>query len=191
MENLKVVEEKAIQIARDEIQKFGMPSMLQFDLSLREGQRLANELNANCTIVNIGIALMDVMLGDAANKGLQTQHVQLSKKYAEEFLKQFELSNEIVDNIINCIEAHHGNVPFNSIEAEICANADCYRFIHPKGVLYYFTVLGRRFNDFDKELNQAEAKLDEKMKIASIPSVKAELTQYYEIFKKYIALCRQ
>ena len=191
MENLQQIAVKAVEVAREEIQKYGMPSMLQFDLSLREGERLANELNANNYIVEIGIALMDVMLGNAAKNGMQKQHVELSKEYTEKFLQQFDLSKDIVNNIINCVEAHHGSVPFKTIEAEICANADCYRFVHPKGVLYYFTVLERRFSDFDKVLNQVEAKLDEKINIASIPSVKIELQQYYDIFKNYIGLSRE
>lgn len=191
MEKLSNVAEKAVQMAREEINKYGMPSMFQFDLSLREGERLASELNADSEIVKIGIALMDIMLGKAAKEGMQAQHVQISKDFAEQFLKQFNLSENTVADIINCVEAHHGRIPFNCIEAEICANADCYRFIHPKGVLYYFTVVGRRFNNFDKELNQVELKLDEKMKIASIPSVKTELIEYYDNFKKYIAMCKE
>lgn len=191
MEVLKEIREKSVEIAREEIRKYGLPSMFHLDLSLDAGKKLAKDLKADEDIVQIGIALMDVKLGQAFHDGVQAQHVKLSKEFAEKFLEQFNIPNNVKDTILNCVEAHHAKVPFQSLEAEICANADCYRFVHPKGVLYYFTVVARRFNDFEKELNQVEAKLDEKMQIASIPAVKEEFKKFYDDFKTYINMCRE
>jgi hypothetical protein len=88
------------------------------------------------------------------------------------------------------VEAHHGTIPYTCIEAEICANADCYRFISPKGVFGYFTTLGKRPLDFLACLDEAEKKLDEKYAILSLDICKSELEPYYQTFKEYIKLSR-
>ena len=90
------------------------------------------------------------------------------------------------ENIIKCVEEHHGVEKFFSIESEVVANADCYKFVHPKGVLYYSSMLGRRFHDFNKELEQLDFKLNEKHNTISLPLVKEELEPYYDFFQKSI-----
>ncbi len=74
------------------------------------------------------------------------------------FLEKYPLTKEEQKKIINCVEAHHKGVKFNCVEAEICANADCYRFLHPK--------------------------MNEKHKILSLDICKKELEPYYQEFKK-------
>ena len=95
-----------------------------------------------------------------------------------------------MNQIINCVEAHHGTIPFDSIEAEICANADCYRFIHPKGFFLFLTILGKR-GSFPDALDMAEKKLDEKYNILSLDFCKNELEEVYRGLKSYISMARQ
>ena len=59
----------------------------------------------------------------------------MSYDCAKEFLEKNEINSEDSKQILNCVEAHHGKVPYTCIEAEICANADCYRFLTPKNML--------------------------------------------------------
>jgi hypothetical protein len=191
MSEIKRMAEDAIQYARKEIEQYGLPSMFHFDLSLQKGHWLAEMFGADVNIVNAGIAFMDLKLGEAFKRGVQNQHIHMSKEATDIFLKSYDIPDKIKDVLVNIIEAHHGGVPFSSIESEICANADCYRFVHPKGVLYYFTTLARRLNDFEAEVSQVETKLKEKMGIASLPIVREELLSYYETFVKFITLCRE
>lgn len=90
------------------------------------------------------------------------------------------------ENIIKCVEEHHGVEKFYSIESEVVANADCYKFVSPQGILYYSSMLGRRFHDFNKELEQLEFKLNEKHNTISLDLVKYELEEYYGFFQKAI-----
>jgi hypothetical protein len=180
----------AVEYARREIEEFKMPSSLQFELSLEKAIWISEIMKADTDIVRTGLALMDLKLGEAASQGKQSEHVAISKASSIEFLKNYDVDETIKSILLNCVEAHHGALPFTSIEAEICANGDCYRFIHPKGVLCYIGVLDKRLNDFSKVLDQVEAKMDEKMEIASIPFVVEELQNYYGVFKHYIKLAR-
>ena len=78
----------------------------------------------------------------------------------------------------------HGKVPYESIEAEVCANADCYRFIHPLGVFTFIGVLAKRDLPFEDQIKGLKAKLDEKYNILSLPKAKEELCEYYDIYSK-------
>ena len=133
---------------------------------------------------------MDLKLGEAFKNGIQKEHVKMSSEAAKVFLSDYDLDKNEKEILINSVEAHHGSISYNSIEAEICANADCYRFVHPKGVFYYFTTLSKRYSDFDSVINQIETKLNEKINIVSIPIVKEELFDYYNTLIDYINLCR-
>jgi len=176
----------AYDIAYKEIEKYGNPSIERFNVSYEKGIEIANKLGADIDIVKIGLVLMDLKLGEAFKKGILKEHVKMSKEAAEKFLINYEITNEQKKKIINCIEAHHGTIEFSCIEAEICANADCYRFIHPRGVLSYLHTLGGRIDDYDKAKAQALVKLEEKAKILTLKEVKEELGPHYEFFSKYL-----
>ena len=91
---------------------------------------------------------------------------------------------EEYEKIINCVEAHHGSVPFTCIEAEVCANADCYRFIAPTGVFTFLDVVAKREMGFLEQIEQAKMKLEEKHAILSLDRTKEELESSYQMFVK-------
>lgn len=129
---------------------------------------------------------MDVKLGQALKENRITEHVQMSVDATKEFLNKFKVSDDEKNKILNCVEAHHAQVPFICKEAEMCCNADCYRFIHPRGVFVYLNILGRRFDNVDACLEQIEKKMEEKYSALSLDICKKELEEYYQIFKKFI-----
>lgn len=187
--DLRTVADDAIEYARSEIETYGVPDMMLLDISLAKGEWLAELLGANGDLVDICIAMMDLKLGEAFSLKKINEHVEMSVSSAQEFLKS-RIDEADLAIVVNAVRAHHGGVPFQSVEAEICANADCYRFIHPQGVFLYFTILGKRLGDFGACLDQVEAKMDEKEKIITIPAVRDELGSYYEVFKQYFNLAR-
>ncbi|MFH0905614.1 MAG: hypothetical protein V1826_02735 [bacterium] len=182
---------QAKKYALDEIEKYGTPAPPHLDLATAVAARLANVLGANVDIVQIGTYLMDLKLGEAAQAGKLVEHARLSAEAARDFLAQFNLTNEISEQIVNCVEAHHGDLPYKSLEAEICANADCYRFLHPRGFLVALAFLGKRYADFDECLDFIEKKLEEKHSILSLDTCKAELEPHYQKLKEQIAQARQ
>lgn len=148
------------------------------------GERLAEYYNADKQIVMIGLYLMDIKLKEARKIDRKSEHDLMAVEYAKEFLKEYDLSSEEYEKIINCIEAHHKRVPFDSIEAEICANADCYRFIHPEGVFAYEEFLATKLTDICTIVEKLKSKTDEKYNIISLEKAKEELEEYYQIFSK-------
>ncbi len=176
----------ADEFNKSEINKYNPDMEFLYNISVEAGVKLAKEYGANENIVRIALAMMDSKLPEAAHLGTPKEHIIMSQKATEEMISNVNLSEEVKINIIKCVLEHHGVEKFFSIESEVVANADCYKFIHPKGVLYYSSMLGRRFHDFNKELKQLEFKLNEKHNTLSLELAKQELEPYYEFFQKSI-----
>jgi len=157
-----------------------MPEILDFSLEM--GIKLADIYSADKEIIKIAMALMDLKIKDAKEKGDITLYTNLAVEFTKDYIKDYDLSNEDFEKIINCIEAHHGTIPYKCIEAEIVANADCYIFIHPKGVFAYKSLLEKRGIAFNEQFRQLNFKLQEKYKLLSLEEAKDELEKYYLIF---------
>jgi len=175
--------------ALKEIKKFGFPTLLSFEISEKKALELTKKLSADKEITLLGVYLMDLKLGEARAQNKLNEHIKMSVKATREFLEKFDLEKEIKEKIINCVEAHHGEVPFICKEAEICANADCYRFLHPKGFLAAISGFVKIYG-LEKGLKYTEMKIDEKYKILSLDICKKELEKYYFQFKRILKVAR-
>jgi len=153
-------------------------------LAVSKGQELAERLKADKDIVMLGTLLMDIKLVECIREGKVKEHIDRSTKATKEFLDKFDIDKTKKDKIINCVEAHHGTKEFICKEAEICANADCYKFLHPRGVLASIKTWSKRYDDFSKILDMVEMKLEEKHNILTLDICKKELEPYYQTFKK-------
>lgn len=176
---------------RDELKKYNYDLEPMYDIALVEGKRLANLYHADEDIVLISLALIDAKLPEAVRLGNPKEHTKMGLVAAEEILKMVvDMPENVKTNILKCIEEHHGRDTYYSKESEVVANADCYKFLSPKGIITYISILGRRLNDFEKEWDQLEMKMDEKYAHLSLNIAKEELTDCYINFKKYLNSCR-
>ena len=157
----------------------------------QRGQELAEKLNADKFVVNLGTIFMDLKRKQAVEENRLGEHAKMSADAAREFLKGFNLGTDIIEKVANCAEAHHGEVPFTCIEAEICANADAYKFLDPRGMLQFFMIMGGRDNSFKSALKMAEKKLDEKWNILTLDICKKELEPYYKQFKELLSKAKE
>lgn len=181
----------SVEYALSEIEQYGLPTVLHFNLSLNKAKELAEMASANVNLAQVGAALMDIKLGEAFKTGRLKEHVAMGVEASRNFLQNYDVTQEELDSIINCIEAHHGAVSFSCVESEIVTSADCYRFMHPVGVLSYLGTLAKRGLTFDEILNQTEDKLEEKKALLSFKSAEQELIPYYNNFKNMFATSRK
>ncbi len=182
--------EDARQYAVDEIEKTGLPDIHVFEISEKKAIELADKLQADKTTTLVGYYLMDLKLGEAFKQGKIKEHIKMSSDAAKIFLEKYNLDEESKNKIMNCIEAHHKAIPFSCKEAEICANADCYRFLALKGFLHSVISMEKLLG-FDKMLKTREAKIDEKWAILSIPECKEELEENYKLLKELLRKARE
>lgn len=178
----KIIKE-AEELALSEIDKYGLPSIANFNISNEKGLELAKKFSVDAGVVQIGTRLMDVKLGEAFSKARLQDHIDMGMETTRRFLSQFELDENTIDKILNCVEAHHGTKEWLCKEAEICANADCYRFLDVKHWLLFLYSLSANENSFDENLNFAQEKVDEKWKILSLDICREELVKDHKLIK--------
>lgn len=166
------------------------PPKILFEIPHRKADELIQKYGADEMIVKVGLSLMDICVAQSLREERYQDHVAMSVVAAKGFLQQYELSADVQAKIINCIESHHGVKKYACIEAEVCANADCYKFLHPRGFLASFTIFGGRNMNFEDVLDQVEQKIDEKYGVLSLDVCKSELEPHYQAFKQYIVEAR-
>lgn len=182
----KNIIDKARKLAFEEIEKYDSPNLIQFNIANSQGQRLAREYKVNKDIVLLGTIFMDFKIGQAIEQGRIKEHIQMSAKAARLFLENEKIVKESSNNIINCVLSHHRDIPFATLEAEVCANADCYRFLTPLGALSFINQLTKERMSLDEAIDYLNSKLDEKWNIASLPSVRKELGPNHKFLKELV-----
>ena len=190
--NIEDLVKKADSFNREEIKKYNSDIECLYDLSVEKGIMLAQKYNADINVVKIALALMDSKLPEATFLKNPSAHKDMAVEATKNFLKDADaLTKNQKENIIKCVEEHHGAEKFHSIESEVVCNADCYKFLYPEGVFSYLSILARRLNDFPKELAQLEKKMNEKYMLISLPSVKEELESYYKKYSELLSVAKK
>jgi hypothetical protein len=187
-EDIVKAAEKFDQEERD---KGNSPPIILQQLLISYTKKICKQLKGDENLALIGAYLMDIKVRKAAREGRVEEHVEMSLRAAKKFLKKFNLSKEALDKIENIVKAHHGTVPYKCPEAEIVANADCFRFLHPKGAIFFLTSLGERSMEFSEALKYFEYKVEEKHGIISLDICKKEAEGYYKLLKKLIDLAKK
>jgi hypothetical protein len=188
---MKEIIKQVEALAMKEINEYKIPKTEHFILANEKGQQLAEALGANKDIVMFGTILMDLKIGMCMKEGRLAEHVQESASAAKEFLKNFNLADDDIKKIISCIELHHGTDKYPCLEAEICANADCYRFLSAEGFFHGLLIFGQRTADFNEVLNNLEKKIEEKHNVISLSICRQELEDNFQNFKKLIEAAKR
>ena len=115
MKSKKELLEDAKEIATETIATTKEHIFIAFEY----GKKLASYYKVDETIVLVGLYLMDSKLKEARIQNKKQEHTQMAVEFAKEFLKNYDITKVEYDKIINCIEAHHGKVPFQYQEAAL------------------------------------------------------------------------
>lgn len=181
-EILKKVEEAA----RAEIDRYQLPSIFNYETTNQKGLELAQKLGADIFVVELGTRLMDLKLGQAKEQDRLSQHVVMSSEAAVKLLSDSQVERPIIEKVKNCIEGHHKAVPWTCPEAEICANADCYRFLLLPNWLQFLCSLVSREMSFVEAVKYAQQKFEEKLAILSLNEAKKELDSDIKLIRQII-----
>ena len=174
------------RFAREEIEKNGLPQIYNYEVANQKAEELAKKYGADAMLSKCGTALMDIKLGEAAKYGAQPKHVEMSAQYAEEILNKLNVDPQTTKLLLNCVLAHHGKIPYESKEAEICANADAYRFISERGIFTTYKFALDQGKTHNEAIDYVQFKLDEKFNILSLDVAKQELTGLYHTFSEIL-----
>jgi putative nucleotidyltransferase with HDIG domain len=139
--------------------------------------RMAIDLNADTQIVVIAAYLHDItkMFGERKN------HHLIGAEYAGNFLTNYDINDEIIEKIKNCIKKHRGSSEFtrNTIEEKIVATADAVAHIeHPLTLFYAW--YGQRQCQINEGADGIINKLQRSWNKIEFEYVKDELKEKYQ-----------
>ena len=182
MNEIERLKSDSQQWALSEIEKYGFPSKLNFETSNKKGQELAEVYGLNKDLVLIGTTLMDIKLGEAKHLKQLKEHIQMGVDEVKLFLKKYSILDKEKEIILNSVKFHHGTDDFKSKEAEICANADCYRFLEIENVFDNINSSLKNGLTFKDAISHARDKMDEKFNILTLNECITELKPNYDHF---------
>jgi len=189
MDYVDVIVDELDQYIIAEINKYGSPPLDFYNDAINVSIELGKKLKANLDVIKLGIRFMDAKLGEAVSLKKRNEHINMSLGFAMEFLTKYPLSEDIKNKVFACIKEHHDN-KFSCIESEICANADCYKFLIPRNILKMFYNMHQRGYNFEEILMMADEKADEKWNSLTLDICKKELEPNYYKIKKFLELAK-
>lgn len=190
-EKLENIVKAAEKFDQEERKKGNSPPLIQQKLFISKVKEFCQKLGADEGLALVGAYLMDIKIGQAVRERRIKDHIEMSLQAARDFLKKFSLSRKTLDKIENIIKAHHATIPYKCPEAEIVANADCFKFLHPRGATLFLVTLGKRGSSFKEALDYLEQKVEEKHKVISLDVCRKEANEYYRLLKKLISLAKK
>ena len=178
------------QYAIQEIAKYGIPTLDNYNDVINVAVALGKRLNANLQAIKLGARFLDLKLGEATQQKKISEHITMALGFAKEFLSRYPLQEDIKQKVYYCITEHH-NTKFSCVESEICANADCCKFLAPKKVLRMFYNWRQRGYNFEEIFNLAEEKVEERWKALTLEICKKELQYNYNKIREFLEIARK
>ena len=189
MDYIETIIKDLDEIAIVEINKYGIPSLEDYNDITYIAVELAKKSNADIGVVQLGSKLMHIKLGQAISEKKREEHTNMAIGFAQEFFLNYPLNEVLKAKIFACIREHKDK-NFSCIESEICANAKCYKFLVPKKILKMFYYYKARGYNYDEIFLIANEKVDEKWNNLTLDICKKELENNYDKIKEFLELCK-
>ena len=180
MESEQVMQ-KIRQVGLDEVKKGNAPPEIYTSLAIEKGIQLAKEMNADVQVVESALWLGDSQLGLCMKQNRAQEHVKVSAEFARIAMKDAGASQEFVEKAVQAMIEHHSN-QHKSLEGEIVANADGYKFLQPLGLLSLVMKDAKKRPDIET-LKYALSKLEEKWNVLTIQQCKKEMQENYSALR--------
>lgn len=121
----------------------------------------------------IGSYLSDMYITEAIKVGDINKHVPMAIDRAKALIKEENINNNQAEIIFEIISTHHGGEQ-KHIESKLFKNADCFKFLMPRGVFHIFGAMYGRSTNTDPQAKFKEAmqytmyKVEEKIALVDL-----------------------
>jgi len=139
----------------------------------------------NSNALWIGAYLADMFITEAIATGDITQHVPMALAYAKKVIEQEKIGAQDAEIILELIATHHGGEQ-KYLESKLFKNADCFKFLLPRGVFHIFGAMYGRSAEMGANKKFSEAmqytmfKVEEKFALVDLDDqLKSEAKELY------------
>ena len=160
---------KLINVLRKELYAKSSPGEVLNNLMEDKLKKIVSKYTHDEDALWIGSYLADLFITEAKDDGNIKLHVPMALKYAHELIVKYDISKKRSDIIIEIINTHHGGKQ-KCIEAKLFKNADCFKFLEPKGVFYLISVVskGKTEESLKEAIEYARLKVGEKFRLVDL-----------------------
>ena len=175
---------KLIKKIRTDLYSKPAPGVVLNNITEEKLNEISKRYNHNHNALWLGSYLADLFITEAKDTGDIRKHVPMALRYAKDLVKKHNISDQEADIILEIIETHHGGEQ-KHIESKLYKNADCFKFLHPKGVFHIFSVYyDNSENGFEKAVQYAMFKAEEKFALVDLDDeIKKESKELYNRWK--------
>jgi len=177
----------ARQLMQQQTEKNQAPAWALTELAIKKGKALAKKHKVDQEIVLLALYLAHLVFSNVPKDQIQKTHEKRSLKPAKRFLDKHHYPQDKQKIILNAIESHHGKVPFQSKEAEVMINAECFKFVMVKGCLIYLHELGQRGFNYKESVKLVFYKMNQKRKLLTLPDCIKEADKNIKKIKQIFA----
>ena len=179
---------KIDEAAQAESKKYGEPSLYNYKIAIEKAEELAKTYGADIYLSKMACMLMDIKIGECIKNHRQSDHIQESYKFSKELLEKFGADDETKKILLYAVLNHHGTKDhkFDFIEAEICSNADCYRFLTLPGAYNLIRVTSKWGQEHNASIDYCLSKVEEKFNALTLKKAKDDLYPNYEEIKNFL-----
>lgn len=175
-----------IKQLREELYAKAIPGKVLNDLMEDKLKELSSRYEHDSEALWIGAYLADIRIVEARTEtGKHENHVPMAAEYAKELFKKHSISKDQQEIILEIIEKHHEKGPYKHIETQLFTNADCFKFLEPKGAFHLFGAMYSKNNqDFDASMQSVMFKAEEKYELVDLDDeTKKEADMLYKRLK--------
>ncbi|MDQ6985178.1 MAG: hypothetical protein Q9M91_01365 [Candidatus Dojkabacteria bacterium] len=160
-----------IKKLRSDLYAKPIPGVVLNDLMEVKLKKLAKKYKHDSEALWIGSYVADLFIVEARrDTGNHMNHLPIASEYAKnELFPNYNFTDHQQEIILEIIEKHHSSEEKKYIETKLFTNADCFKFLEPKGAFHLFgAVYGREGGDFKKAIDMVMFKAQEKYDLVDL-----------------------
>lgn len=141
----------------------------------------------------IGAYLSDLYITEAIQSGDKALHIPMAVERAKKLIKDQGVPAKLAEIILEIITTHHGGEQ-KHIESKLFKNADCFKFLDPRGVFHIFGAMYQRseltgpMERFVEAMQYTMFKVEEKYTLVDLDDqLKSEAKELYDHWQYFFA----
>jgi hypothetical protein len=159
---------RLIQKLRTELYAKPAPGEVLNAITDKKLSEIARGYPHNHDALWVGAYLADLFITEAKATGDITKHVAMALAYAQKVITEEKIPDNEAEILLELIATHHGGEQ-KHIESKLYKNADCFKFLDPKGVFHIFSATydGTQ-KGFEEAIQYTMFKVDEKFSLVDL-----------------------
>ena len=156
------------------------------DIVVDFARQMAEKYKANVEVAMLGALLHDAGLAYKRDRADPAGHEVRSIEYAEKFLPQYGYQEELIEEVVKCIEATDFEVEPTTLEAKIVRSADAMSHM----LSVHYLAKARFASDWEGGIGFVEKKIEKDFSKVCLDDEREVVRPVYEYFNRILGQYR-